>query len=251
MKTRQRVGRCCCQLATVQEPLYYVGSRSQNFFSTVDHSIVPSPFGWIHDNLPAGGGLGGFVIDGSFGLGRVATEAPSGGSQRFAYHWGVLLVRVPLNAGVTVSSAVFHFQDGTAGPYPPPNIPVVMYGSRVCYSGLPSTITPDPFPFTGPGGTQQLTPYPLGSYEGIPTNWHPTYNGPWITTPATGTIDGQLWTLNATTLINSFLSTATINNPYLFLLLYTDYPSEDRLVQIGPGSGAVPALVPNYLEITL
>lgn len=237
---------------------YYDRSFSRAIVNAADQSVVPQFFGnWLHNNFDDHPSIGPLQCGRNY-------ESPIGpdGRATVIYWWASLFVQIPRPAGATLTSAVFHLQDPPPASYPPPNIPVTMYGCRRCYTFDGSAFSPNPYPPYGalsrPISIPWVDPGPINpggdlwslTYGGFPIAWH-GYNGSWINTPVFGLVDGVAWTWNVTSLFNDILSTATFDNPWIHLLVYTTHPSpiDQSVAAFGPDVGPPPVPL-NYLEIT-
>lgn len=179
--------------------------------------------------------------------------------------WGGVMVKVPANIGQTITSAILRLQYGLIGQTNPTQpIPVKAYVSRRSFTlpNIPADdiqltdISPDPF---GPSSPNKR-PWQSGVYGTIPNTYTEFPDGvwgsgltPWITPVITATCNAQVWSVDVTAQIQTFINNATINNPYAFILMFTDIAAPVMLQNDLGGVGRFNALqesVPNYLQLT-
>lgn len=263
---------CCCG----NEP---VGINYVRLFATgstdfyVNGAEAPFP-GWWHSVVDFGSGMAVGKLDPPFSNnGAIPPLFQVSYLRKFL--WGGVVVKVPAAVGQPITSAILRLQAGQLDPlYTPPAqpIPVRGYISRRCFTmpDVPNDqitdqdISPYPFPTPNtPPFTPNRRPWPLQNYGTTPVVWDggPSVGtwgqvlNPWVTTTIDGFADGQAWSLDATAAIQSFINTATFDNPHCFILLCTktNAPFQAGGISVGASRNPDPIqekLSPNYLQLT-
>lgn len=200
----------------------------------------------------------------SLGYG-VPTSYLLGNSKYFNIDWLALLVRVQATVGQPITSAVLRLRYANVSDPPIQPIPVKAIVSRRCFTlpNLPGEdltefdISPYPFDTSSPN----KRPWNDDVYGTTPNPYtHPTFGTwgssftPWITPAVSGVCDSTTWSIDMTSSFQAFINNATFDNPYAFVLIYTEMTAP--VVPLGTASSGgagyetVAANYPNYLQLT-